>query len=433
MKKFFIAFILLVCSVFALCGAEITVAEWDFTKTSVTQNKIPVALRGKSKITKAGLDIPSGAPKDRIGAATTKVFPALSPEGAFSVSVNFTLSSKAPRKGGYHVILDNKYIPATTAKQTAQNYGFMLMLKHVKGNTFIPSAAFGYQKLSRVVTGKPVAITFDKPHNIRLIYDAKGNVKIMLDNRAIVAGKVQSGRISPAKLALHFGSRAGADYWSLGGTISKVTFKKTVIPPKKLRPGTTIASWNFTNANVTKSKFPVKMRGGRVTPNGMAVTNRAPTVPCGAVGTKAFPELSPQQGFEINAEIVLDAKFPRDNNKYAMIFDSKYTDNAGFSFHLAAQPKKRFRLVGTFGFGNQTVKVMSKEFTPTFGKVEKVGMRFTSIGQVVFYFRGAELNTETVPTGKIAESKRAPAFGDRIGKLYWPLGGSLKSVTIVAR
>ena len=39
----------------------------------------------------------------------------------------------------------------------------------------------------------------------------------------------------------------------------------------------------------------------------------------------------------------------------------------------------------------------------------------------------------TVPSGKIAVSDLAPAFGDRIGRSYWPLGGTLKKVSIIAR
>lgn len=435
-KKIFVCIFSLAVSA-VLAAADVTVAEWDFTKSSVFKNKFKISLRGKSKITPGGLTVPIGAPKERAGAATAAVYPAMSPDGAFSVSVDFALSSKEKRSGKNHVIIDSKNVPATNAKQANYNYGFILYLKHSKGNLFIPTAAFGYQKSSRVITGKAVAISFDKVHNITLVYNAKGVVNVMLDKRSILSGKVQTGKISPAKLPLHFGDRAGADYWPLGGTIRKVVLKKTVVPPKTFKPGQVIASWDFTNQNVLKGKYPVKTRGGRITPAGLAVTNKNVAVPSGAVLTKPYAEISPQQGFEITAEVSLN-KDPKRTAR-AMIFDMKYIPteslayHKGFMFYLEPQPRERFRMVGAFGFGSGSVRVKSNEFTPAFGKVEKYSMKFTSVGQVIFYFRGAELSTSTVPSGKIAVSELAPAFGDRIGRSYWPLGGTLKKVSIIAR
>ena len=434
MVKNFLAVALFCCASIILSAAEVTVAEWDFTKSSVLRNKFPVSLRGKSKVSKTGLDIPVGAPKDLAGARTQNIVPSLTPDGDFSVSADFTLSSKVQRKGQNHVILDNKYIPAPTAAQTNNHAGFILMLKHVKGNTFIPTASFGYGKVSKTVNGKPLAITFDKPHNITMTYDVKGNVKILLDKRPVVVGKAQPGVLAPAKLPLHFGDRAGADFWPLGGTIRKVTIKKIVIPPKKYNPGATIASWNFTDPNVVKSKYPVKMRGGsKSSPNGINVT--APG--SGAVLEKPSADLTPQQGFELTVEASMNAGAQRTTP--AMLVDMKYIpagtadDHTGYMFFLEPTDRKRFRMIAAFGFGTHSNMVKSQEFIPAPGKVERYGMKFTANGQVFFYFNGKQISVASVPTGKVVHREKTATFGERSGKTYWPLGGNLKKVTIIAR
>lgn len=429
-----------------LSGALQTVADWDFTNPNILKNKYALKLQGKSTANKTGLLIPGGNQKEKAGAVTVKNYPDLSPNDNFTATVNFILSSKNTWKQSFHILLDSKYIPAPNAKQTANHCGFMLYLRHKDKNIFIPTAAFGYKTKSFTVTGNPVTVAFDKPQKLQMVYDGKGNVNFVFNGKAAGAGKVQPGRFTPATLALHFGARAGADHWPLGGSLLRVTLQRNIpkkptvpAPQKPLPPGAVAASWNLTTPAVLKGKYPLRLRGtSKITANGLTVMNANPKTPGGAAVIKNNPIFTPPKAFEVNADIILDAKFKRFKNR-EMLFDSKYIPNPteeqakyhkGFMFYLTVLPKNKFSLGAAFGFGTHSAHVESTPVAIPYGKAVSVSMKFTADGKVIFSLNRKAFCTRNIPKGSVVHSDLAPVLGDRYAKLYYPLGGSLKKIEI---
>ena len=424
---------------FALSGfAGEVIARWDFQKPDVLKGKYPLTLRGKSIVGKGGLWIPVGDKKERAGAATVKSQPV--PGGSFSVDIAFSISSKQSHLQSNLVLLDNKYVPKSG--NANHHYGFMIFLRRGKAaNSFVPSAAFGYQSESVVVSGKAVTIAPDKRHLLKMVYDCRGQVTFTLDNAVVGSVKVPAKPIAPAKLPLHFGDRAGAEYWPLGGTVASVVFEKFEPASVKIpAPGSVIAKWDFSNAAVLKGKYALKLRGdAKLTKSGLAVLNSNIKQPSGAILAGDFPELTAAPAFELSAVLALDKSFKRERN-WAMICDAKYVTmprsetqkryHKGFAFFLMPQGKDIFRLGAAFGYGDKSVQVVSKNVTLTPGVEYTLGLRFSAAGKVEFLVNGKVLTASNIQPGAIVAPEINMAFGDRTGANYFPLGGYLKSVEL---
>ena len=415
-------------------AAEV-IAQWDFQKPGVLKGSYPLTLRGKSLVGKGGLWIPVGDKKERAGAATVKKQPEVGKQ--FRLIVEFTISGKQKHTQSNLVLLDNKYVPQS--KNPNHHYGFMLYLRRAKGeNMYIPTAAFGYQNESVTVSGIARKILPDQRYTLTLKYDA-GQVIFFINGVNVGSAKTPTKAIAPAKLPLHFGDRAGADYWPLGGTIHLVKFEKPN-SPKTLPAGTVIGRWDFTNSAVLKGKYGLKLRGdARLTEKGLAVLNSDTKKPSGAILNGRFPELTTAKAFDLTAKIVLDGTFQRNRN-WAMIFDAKYVTipsseaqkryNKGFAFILMPQGNNVYRLGAAFGYGDKSVLPVSRNVTLTPGVEYTLTLRFSAAGKVAFLVNGKVLSSANIQPGSIVAPEVNITFGDRVGATYYPLGGVLKSVEL---
>ena len=437
MYKFLFLAAFLCCAALAVPAGEL-IAEWNFQNSNMPKGNYPLTLRGKSVVGKGGLWIPVSGKKERGGAATTVKQPAL--DGNFQLSIEFTISGKQKHAQSNLVLIDNKYVPKSNNPN--HHYGFMLYLRRTKGaDMFIPTAAFGYQSESVIVSGTPCQLKPDQRYTLTMDYEA-GTVRFGIDGVPSGSGKTPAKAIAPARLPLHFGDRAGAEYWPLGGTIHLVRFEKTApqAAPRTLPAGTVIGKWDFTNASVLKGKYGLKLRGdAKLASGGLTVLNQDVKKPSGAVLNGNFPELSPANAFDLTAKVVLAAGFPRSRN-WAMICDAKYVTmprnenqkrfHKGFAFFLMPQGKDVYRLGAAFGFGGQSAQVASKNVTLKPGVEYTLSLRFNAAGKVAFVVNNKVVNTASVPVGNIVPTEVNITFGDRTGANYYPLGGTLKSVEL---
>ena len=420
------------------CFAGEVIARWDFRKPDVLKGKYPLTLRGKSIVGKGGLWIPVGDKKERAGAATVKNQPEL--KGGFVAAVGFSISSKQLHKQSNLILLDNKYVPNNNNPQ--HHHGFMIYLRRGKAaNTFVPGAAFGYGDKSVIVSGKSVVIKPDQPHVLKMVYDCRGQVSFMLDNAPVGSAKVPAQAIAPAKLPLHIGDRAGADYWPLGGTVSFVEFEK--FEPESagtLSPGAVIAKWDFSNAAVLKGKYALKLRGdAKLTKDGLSVLNSDVKKPSGAILVGRFPELTAAKAFELSAVVTLDKSYNRTRS-WAMICDAKYVTmprteaqkryHKGFAFFLMPQGNNVYRLGAAFGYGDKSVQVVSKNVTLVPESKYTLALRFSAAGKVAFLVNGKVLSSSNIQPGSIAAPEVNFTFGDRAGATYFPLGGAIRTVEL---
>ncbi len=420
------------------CLAGEVIARWDFRKPDVLKGKYPLTLRGKSIVGKGGLWIPVGDKKERAGAATVKNQPEF--KGSFVVTVGFSISSKQLHQQSNLVLLDNKYVPKNNNPN--HHHGFMIYLRRGKAaDSFVPAAAFGYRNESVAVSGKTVKIKPDQPHVLKMVYDCRGQVAFMLDNAPAGSARVPAKPIAPAKLPLHIGDRAGADYWPLGGTVSFVEFEN--FEPESagtLPPGTLIAKWDFSTPAVLKGKYALKLRGdAKLTKEGISVLNSNVKNPSGAILAGRFPELTAAKAFELSAVVALDKSYNRSRS-WAMICDAKYVTmprseaqkryHKGFAFFLMPQGNNVYRLGAAFGYGDKSVQPVSRNVTLTPGVEYTLTLRFSAAGKVAFLVNGKLLSSADVQPGSIAAPEVNITFGDRVGATYFPLGGILKSVEL---
>ena len=426
-----VAVLVSVCSNF--CASAQTIAEWDFTKKQVLKGNYPLILRGKSFLDQNGLTIPVGAKNERGGAATVKVHSELTPEGSFSVTVDFLVSSKQKRNFNNIVLLDNKYVPTT--QNTAFHNGFMLILKQNSGDKFTPGAAFGFGTKSVLIWGEETVITPDKLHSLQMTYDERGLVYFSLDGSFCGSGKVPAGSIAKAKRPLHIGDRAGADHWHLGGTIAKVSMKKAGgLNQNQTAAGTPILSLDFVQQ---KGWNGLKLRGSsKLDKNGLSVLDADIKKPSGAL-LLGLPEYTPKNAFEITADVTLDSNFKRTSN-WAMIFDSKYVAkpaagspyHKGFMFFLMPRGNNVYRFGAAFGYGKESVQVSGKDMTLLPGKPYQLSMLFTATGNVSFFLNGKLVSKAVVPAGSVAVPDGNIVIGDRLGANYYPFGGTIRKLEL---
>ena len=198
--------------------------------------------------------------------------------------------------------------------------------------------------------------------------------------------------------------------------------------------------WDFTSQKVLTGELAVALRGeSTLSPAGIRCTGNDARKPSGALLKTFRPHLTPPSAFEITAGLTLEKGYKYLSNQ-AMIYDAKYVAlpqgaaaekySRGFSFFLVPCGNDFYRLAGAFGFGNESRQVMSWKVKLLPGELHKVAMRFTAGGEVIFFADGKRCGSSSLPAGALKESQLRPAFGERIGANYRPLGGTLKSVEI---
>lgn len=113
-----------------------------------------------------------------------------------------------------------------------------------------------------------------------------------------------------------------------------------------------IAQWDFSSKDVLSGTYPLILRNKTKVDNGsLLAMNSTITTPGGAMVKKVLPQLTPENAFRIDAQIVLENDPGRSKN-WAMIYDAKYVSmpkgekqsklyNRSFMFFFAAARQKR--------------------------------------------------------------------------------------------
>jgi len=213
---------------------ENCIAVWDFAAGSLVSNPggFQLALRGESALVQAAdaaalqVEFPADN-RQAGGAACTKYYAELNPEGAFSVSLSFFPRSEYfdPLKGHTHYLLDNKYILNPSASQEGYHKGFALVLA-ANGNLVTPRAYFGFGTFSNSASGKRSAIELDRWHSLEMHFHGNGKVTFKLDGQEAGESQVNPGPITPSRNRFCIGDRVGSGYSPFGGYIAAVRMRK---------------------------------------------------------------------------------------------------------------------------------------------------------------------------------------------------------------
>ena len=196
--------------------------------------------------------------------------------------------------------------------------------------------------------------------------------------------------------------------------------------------------WDFSNPESYK-EFPLTMRGVSRIENGALRATDASGKPCGAVMDRIHPLAAPDKAFRLTVVFSLDDQF--DRKMPGMLWDSKYvaspnetpqqqTFHRGFQLFIVHVNGINYRIQAAFGFGTNSQVVQANMVSIPPNEKHTLAMEFNASDRVSFTFDGAPAGVCILHKGFLAEPYRNPVLGDRIASNYWPLGGSIYSVTM---
>ncbi len=200
--------------------------------------------------------------------------------------------------------------------------------------------------------------------------------------------------------------------------------------------GKILSHWDFVqNKNLLNT---LSLRGKtRFTAAGLHTPLALPAETGGAVlQKKDFPIL--ENAFSIEAKIMLD---PVENHsRWRMILDNKYVAapgteaqkkyHKGVMFFLMPRKKDTYRMGASFGFGDTSARITGRDIVLLPGKTYTLKLLFTGTSKAEFYLDGKKISSHTVPAKNVIASDLPAVFGNRSGANYYPLCGSLRSLTV---
>ncbi len=196
--------------------------------------------------------------------------------------------------------------------------------------------------------------------------------------------------------------------------------------------------WDFSKPETFK-ECPFILRGESKIANGALQALDASGKPCGAVMEKIHPLAAPDKAFRLTVVFSLDAQFER--KLPGMLWDSKYvaspnetpqqqTYHRGFQLFLVHNNGINYRIQAAFGFGTTSQVVQGNQVSIPPNEKHTLSMEFNASDRVSFTFNGAPAGVCILHKGYLAAPYRNPVLGDRQASNYWPLGGSIYSVTM---
>ena len=195
--------------------------------------------------------------------------------------------------------------------------------------------------------------------------------------------------------------------------------------------------WDFSPDKRVLKDFSLRGKSS-FTPQGLHIPAENSSRPGGALLKKGpFPPLP--SAFSLEAEFVLD-ELPRSVSSRAMLLDSKYVPrpvneaqkkyHKGFMLFLNVRGKNLYRPGAAFGYDTESVQITGKDITLLPHVPYVLKLYYSGTSKVEFFLNGKKISTHTVPAKKVTPAAQSAVFGDRIGSLYQPLGGTLKRVRI---
>ena len=197
-------------------------------------------------------------------------------------------------------------------------------------------------------------------------------------------------------------------------------------------------TWDFSKPESYKD-CPLTLRGTSIIENGALRAIDASGKPCGALMDKIHPLAAPDKAFRLTVVFSLDDQFER--KMPGMLWDSKYiaspnetpqqqTFHRGFQLFIGHVNGINYRIQAAFGYGTTSQVIQANMVSIPPNEKHTLAMEFNASDRVSFTFDGAPAGVCILNKGFLAEPYRNPVLGDRIASNYWPLGGSIYSVTM---
>ncbi|MBR4220022.1 MAG: hypothetical protein IKR81_02635, partial [Victivallales bacterium] len=202
--------------------------EWNFSKPDVlTAGPFPLKLRKGAKVENGLLDSQPTELHVPGGAITDKIYPELDIQGPFSVEVEFEVDDvKAVH---YKMFFDNKY--SYSEPNSKYMGGFMLGLRTMGNDQYIPYASFGFGNAGSQITGKTVKLEKNKRHSMRMVFTSLGSMQFFVNGQDAGKGKTVLGSIAPAKYPACIGDRYASTCCHFGKGIARLAiYKERPVP-----------------------------------------------------------------------------------------------------------------------------------------------------------------------------------------------------------
>ena len=214
-------------------GQEV-IAHWDFSKGQIdsTDGKIKMIFRGNTQIKgeegKQFLDVGITDNDTPEGIVARKIYPELTPQGAFRLEFKVRLRAQTTRKNQM-ILWDNSYhMDPATARPKAKK-GLILYLSQGKDGKFRPMAALGLGESQEFVYGNPLQMEEDRDFSLALEYDGVKSVSFFVNGELNRTAKLKNGGpLAQAVYPLVIGDRFSSGYNRFDGQILEV--KLTALP-----------------------------------------------------------------------------------------------------------------------------------------------------------------------------------------------------------
>ena len=197
-------------------------------------------------------------------------------------------------------------------------------------------------------------------------------------------------------------------------------------------------TWDFSKPESYK-EYSFTLRGESKIADGALQAVDASGKAGGAVMDKIHPLAAPDKAFRLTIVFSLDGQFER--KLPGMLWDSKYIASPngtpqqqefhrGFQLFIVHVNGINYRIQAAFGFGSTSQVVQANMVSIAPNEKHTLSMEFNASDRVSFTFDDAPAGVCILNKGFLAVPHRNPVLGDRIASNYWPLGGSIYSVTM---
>ncbi|MBR7104223.1 MAG: hypothetical protein IKC65_04710 [Lentisphaeria bacterium] len=205
----------------------------DFSKP-LPAGKIKFSKRGKTVIRNGALYAPEASSKQPEGLISQKIYPELTPKGAFRLTARFSLQ-KPRSKQFYLMIWDNKgdfYDKKTGLLK--DNSGFTVALARTRdGKRLIPFAWMGFGQKTAVLRGKAFPCTQGKTYTLTFDYNGSGQAEFTVNGKSNALCSVQpGGPLAAAQYRTAIGNRAVGNFYPFDGELYSVKLEQR--PAEKL-------------------------------------------------------------------------------------------------------------------------------------------------------------------------------------------------------
>lgn len=208
-----------------------------------------------------------------------------------------------------------------------------------------------------------------------------------------------------------------------------------------------IAHWDFTTGKINSAdgKFEAKARGftaiaendsdGKFLRVGLSSKEK----PEGIILRQKYPELSPKEGFRIEATVRLREQTSTQLN--LVIWDSKYifyypkNDNPqyhhGFAFFLQRKGENQFQPIAWIGHGNQSSAFSGTPVTLQERKIYKLAFAYDGLNQGTFTINdNISSIVKTKVGGGMSPAVYNAIIGDRVGSTFNRFDGDIFEVRL---